>query len=102
MSIHLNHSHLRSNIQRVASQNFVIPGSYRDAFTVQNLLHIAGNQFGKMLSNGTVRYQGYSYLVVYNKCNALEAKQALEVKLSFRKPAKEYEIPGYCIVEIQK
>ena len=93
-------NHLRSNIARVASSNFCIPLSYRDAFPVQNLLHIPGNQFRKWLSNGCLRYQGYSYLVVYNKCFSREAKEALEVKLSFRKPAKEYGLPGYCIVEI--
>lgn len=98
--IAINCNHLRSNVQRVATQNFVIPESYRDAFVVQNLLHIPGNFLPRYVSNGCIRYQGYSYLIVYHKCTALEARNSEVVKLSYRKPAKEYSIPGYVLVEI--
>lgn len=100
MSHTLIHNHLRSNIARVSTNNFCIPESYRDAFAVQNLLHIPGNFLKRYVSNGCIRYQGYSYLVVYHKCTCFAALSAEVVKLSYRKAKAEYEIPGYVLVEI--
>ena len=91
----------REEINFLAQKSFTLfPAEVDHYFTNYYLIYWEPEFFKTVIEqgNGTITRGGITYLVVYHSCTPTELKEASQVKLSFRKPKKEYSSVGYVLV----
>lgn len=88
----------RTNMSYLCMNNWNFPEDFADCLSQYYLLQWEGKYFGSQLYEGTVKHRDMEYVVVYKNCTYFSAKSAKQVRLSFRKPKPEFDLPGYVIV----
>lgn len=75
---------------------FNLPQSYIDRLEKYYILHWEPKHLLNEIHTGRIWHQDVEYLVLYQDCNPMNIRTDMQVKLSFRKPAKfRY---GYVII----
>lgn len=77
---------------------FHYPAEYRDTLQDYFILCWTGEHLFDRLIDGTVSVGSTEYLIIYQNCNSYTSKRAKQVRLSFRKPMPEFNLPAYVIV----
>lgn len=90
----------RTNLSYMCMNNWNFPAEYQDCLSAYYLLQWEGKYFGEKLREGTISHNDEEYIVVYKNTTYFAAKKAAQVRLSFRKPQPEFNLPGYVIVSV--
>jgi hypothetical protein len=58
--------------------------------------------FTSRCNEGTIKHEGVTYIVVYHLTtrHAVLTSKGVDIKLSFRSPAKEFNLPSYVLVTL--
>jgi hypothetical protein len=64
------------------------------------ILHWSGTHFHDVVSDAIIEHQGVRYLVVWKECKPTDVKPDSRLFLSFRKPAREFELQPYVLVSV--
>lgn len=79
---------------------FHFPATHADCLSGYYLKHWQGEYLSSQIAEGSVLDNGEEYVVIYQGCTPYQVRRAKEVKLSFRKPKKEFALSSYVIVRV--
>lgn len=90
----------RSFLNHLLLNWFYFPKEYQDLLWNYYILHWSGSFLKAQLKQGTILHQNRLYIVIFHRCTHYDAVRADQVKLSFRVPMEEYELPSYVLITV--
>ena len=51
------------------------------------------------IKDGIITHDGIDYIVVFHQTTAINVRKSSQVKLSFRKPDKEFDLTPYVLIK---
>ena len=90
----------RSLVSYLCINHFNYPELYKDTLSNYYLLYWKPGYFFSQLNHGEIIHQDTRYIVVYKNCTPAALKKESQIRLSFRKPQAEFNIPAYVLVSI--
>ena len=102
MLAHLKHKVSKLEMHSCLINDFELTPEQISACEKYYILHWQAAHLKQVIRNGTIIHQGVCYLVVYKDCKPCDIKSGSQVYVSFRKPAKEYELRAYALVSLRK
>lgn len=100
MLAHLKHGITKTEMHAVLINRFELTSEQQAACEKYYILRWKGCHFKQVLSQGTIVHQGVTYLVVYKDCKPTDILTSSTIYVSFRKPAKEYQLQAYVLVSV--
>lgn len=100
MLAHLKHKLTKLQMHSAVINDFELSSECQTACDKYYILHWQGSHLKHVIRNGTIIHQGVQYLVVYSGCKPFDIKSNSQLYISFRKPAKEYELRAYALVSL--
>lgn len=88
----------RSLVSYLCINHFNYPELYKDTLSNYYLLYWKPDYFFSQLNHGEIIHQDTIYIVVYKNCTPAALKKESQIRLSFRKPQAEFNIPAYVLV----
>lgn len=98
----VEHLGFRKNVILNTARNwFEIPQNMQLCFERYFILRWNADYTRKVirLGNGILHRDGIEYSVIYHGIGPAELRGDFQLKLSFRKPVKEFEITGYVLIQ---
>jgi len=92
----------KSEFLHALINRFSLTDRQKDACEAYYILHWQGRHFKDRLFYGTIKREGVTYNVIYKDCKPTDIGLETPIILSFRKPAKEYELQAFVLVSIQR
>lgn len=92
----------KAEIINVSRNWFEIPSRMSECFERYFILRWRADYCRKVirLGNGALHRDGIEYLVIYHGLTPFDLKGGdFQVKLSFRKPIKEFNLTGYVLIQ---
>ena len=77
-----------------------IMDNYLPLLQCYKMIAISGCEFRSCLYDGTLQYRGRDFDVIYHQCFPHSAKNAKEVRISFRAALAEFNLPAIALVQI--
>jgi hypothetical protein len=102
MLAHLRHGIPKLEMHACLINRFELTEEQKAACEKYYILRWKGAHFKQVLENGTIAHQGVRYLVIYKDCKPTDIVGSSSLYVSFRKPAKEYELQAYVLVSVRR
>lgn len=103
------HGVTRKQLHSLCINFFHFPPEYRDTLSNYWIYHWQGAHLREQVQDGTIHIPSGAvcgnageYLIVYQNCTPYAAYKAKCVRMSFRKPCKEFDLPAFVVVQVFK
>jgi hypothetical protein len=88
----------KSLLRHLLTEFTSFPENYRDVLDSYYLLYWTPQYLDANIKQGTITHSGKTYQVIFKCIRPLTRNPCAQVKLSFRSPKAEFDLPSYVIV----
>lgn len=100
ISSYLQHGLTRTQVHSMLINLAHYPIIYQDTLDGYYGFVTTGKYLRSNLTQGQIQSAGKKFMCVFHNCNALEAKNAAHIHISYRIPKSEFDICNYAVIRI--